>query len=255
MSDEPRPAEPAPPPAPASGRRAILGAVFVSALAFGVSFAVVRARAVARDRETRLAAALLLSRERENAEAAKASAALASLASALGSLGAAKQKVEGPPPPIPPSPEDFPSPTACMRTYLPNVDVKDASLGFVCDEVDAWKIERELYLRLAHRRGGGAWTDLGSHALAALAILRNGCCPAPAPMSAVVAGLWCGTLKEDLRALGPAPTDDELRPHEKRMRCLTRRGMHFPDRFSSVPEEKSMAAFSAFLAVARRRSK
>jgi hypothetical protein len=187
--------------------------------------------------------------------AAEATAAVASLASALGALGRVEAKVQADDSPAdPPDPAEFASPTACVRSYLPEIEVAGESLDFLCSEKDLWTLERTIALRLAHRTGGAEhWTRLGRHSMAALAAMRRGCCIAPEPLLAVVPGLWCGILRDELRAIGPAPTAKGLAGYESMMRCLAARGVRLPERWNAVPPDQSQAAFENFLHTARRR--
>jgi hypothetical protein len=91
--------------------------------------------------------------------------------------------------------------------------------------------------------------------MAAVATLRSGCCPSPAPLTAVLPGLWCGVLRDQLQNLGPAPDRTSVKHYESTMRCLDARGAHLPDRWKSRPEWITDQAFEAFLAVARGREK
>lgn len=255
MSEKVRPPEPIPIAPRAPGRTTAVGALAVVGLIAGIGWSVRRGTPGAERARSGPRGEDLRSAQTER-RAAEATAALASLTSALGSLSQAREKVTaGEPPPNPPPPEDFPSPTACARTFLPDVDVADSSLGFVCTETDAWTIERTLYVQLAHRKGGAHWTRLGRHTLAALAMLRSGCCPSPAPITAVVPGLWCGRLTDALVAIGPVPSDADLRGYDARMRCLEGRGVHLPDRFLGVPQEEADRVFSGFLRAAQHRSR
>lgn len=193
----------------------------------------------------------------ESNGAAEATLAMASLASALGALGRVKAKVQADDPPVdPPDPAEFASPTACVRSYLPEVDVAEESLDFLCSETDLWTVERTIAVRLANRAGGAQhWTRLGRHSMAALAAMRRGCCVAPEPLLAVVPGLWCGILRDELRAIGPVPSTEMIASYESMMQCLTARGVRLPERWNSVPQDESETAFAAFLRTARRRHK
>jgi hypothetical protein len=189
--------------------------------------------------------------------AVAATVAMASLASALGALGRVKAKVQAEDPPVePPDAAEFDSPTACVRSYLPEVDVAGEPLDLLCSETDLWTIERTIAVRLAHRAGGAQyWTRLGRHSLAALAAMRRGCCVASEPLLAVVPGLWCGILRDELRSVGPAPSAEVIASYESMMKCLAARGVRLPERWNGVPEDLSQAAFEDFLHTARRRHK
>jgi hypothetical protein len=187
----------------------------------------------------------------------EAAEAIASLSSALGALSQVDSKLHAREPvPDPPDPAQFSSTTACVRTYLPDVDLADGSVDALCSETDLWTTERTIDVRLAHRAGGAKhWTRLGKYSMAALATMRAGCCVAPEPLTAVVPGLWCGILRDELRTFGPAPTADRVTDYEKMMRCLLDRGVHLPERWSRPSPEESEQAFQDFLSVARRRRK
>ena len=89
--------------------------------------------------------------------------------------------------------------------------------------------------------------------LATLAMMRKGCCPEAEPPLAVVSGLWCGILRDKLRAFGPIPERETVSDFEDIMSCLADRGMHVPARWSKVTPEQSRAAFREIIQIARRR--
>jgi hypothetical protein len=191
------------------------------------------------------------------APAQLAAVAVAELARATRGLSEAEARArERASPAPPPSPSSFASPTACVRTYLPGVDVAAGSLDLLCDEADAWKLERRLYERIAHRPGDVArWTRLGHYSLAAVATLRSGCCVSAPPLRAVVPGLWCGVLGDQLRALGPVPVAEAIGTFDETMRCLLRRGMRLPERWDHISVQSSRAAFDELWGVARERGR
>jgi hypothetical protein len=192
---------------------------------------------------------------REGAE--EATEAVASLASALGALSRVDSNLRAGGAPVdPPDPAQFSSPTACVRSYLPDVDLADGSVDSLCAEVDLWTTERTIDVRLANRAGGARhWTRLGRYSMAALATMRAGCCVAPEPLFAVVPGLWCGILRDQLRAFAPAPLASVIADYESMMRCLAARGVRLPERWSRASPEESQATFEEFLRVARHRRK
>ncbi|HEX7669786.1 MAG TPA: hypothetical protein VF395_09395 [Polyangiaceae bacterium] len=193
--------------------------------------------------------------------AEEAAEAIASLSSALGALRQVDEKLHAgelipspPRPPESPDPARFSSPTACVRSYLPDVVLGDGSMDSLCSETDLWNTERTIDVRLAHRPGGAKhWTRLGRYSMAALATMRAGCCALPEPLTAVVPGLWCGILRDELRAFGPAPTAAIVTDYERMMRCLKGRGVRLPERWNETSPEESERAFQDFLRVARNR--
>jgi hypothetical protein len=237
-----------------------IGAIaLVAALAvLSVTFGLRRARAAARNASaSNLAMAQRQAEERRKSQ--QAFTIVASLASAVDSLSRLKTAGVGAAEPVvdPPSPTEFSSPTACMLSYLPEVDAPDGSLDFVCDETDFWSLDWKVRAQLVNRGGGGArlWNRLGKYSLAALASMRKGCCVDPPYLQAKVAGLWCGILRDTLRGFQSAPTQSNVTEYEAMMRCLDGRGMHLPAHFSAAPPEQAHDAFAEFVKIARRRTR
>lgn len=166
--------------------------------------------------------------------------------------GPAQPRREGawraPPTKPPPAPGAFASPTACMQTYLPPVELPDRALDFVCEHTEFWSAEERTYRELAHRRGEGAklWRQLGPYAMAALAMMRRGCCPDAEPLLAVVPGLWCGILRDRLRAFDSAAWSGPVQDYEETLRCLFERGVHLPERWGNGLGADAREAFFEF---------
>jgi hypothetical protein len=179
------------------------------------------------------------------------------LSGAVGSLAAVGEHVLERVPPPPPDPATFESPTACARTYLPEVDLPDGVLDFMCHENDTWALESAVYVRVANRTGEGVrrFTRLGRFTLAGVAMIRAGCCVSPDPLRAVVPELWCGILRDKVRALGAAPDPRAVRDYDTALGCLDEHGMRLPERWKRIPEERTVQAFEEFLAIARSRGK
>jgi hypothetical protein len=156
----------------------------------------------------------------------------------------------------PPAPEAFLSPTDCMNTYLPGVDIVDRSLDVVCEERDLWSIEWKIHPRIAYRdaEGGRRWAQLGPYTLAAIATLRAGCCKDPEPLLAVVPVLTCGILRDELRAFGPVPERTAFEAYESTMTCLAARNVRLPPRWAKASKDDSEAAFRRFVEIARGRA-
>lgn len=182
---------------------------------------------------------------------------VSSLATAVDSLarvavaGARSAEPAFPPPP----PTEFSSPTACMLSYLPEIDVSNGALDFVCEETNAWTLDWKVRARISGKAGDGAklWNRLGPYSMAALAGMRKGCCVDPPYLQAKVAGLWCGVLRDTLRGFQAVPTDENVHEFETTMKCLADRGMRLPPAFSEVTPERARGAFGEFLTIARRR--
>jgi hypothetical protein len=157
----------------------------------------------------------------------------------------------------PPAPADFPSPTACMLSYLPEVDVPPNGLDFVCEETDLWSLEWKVRAQIVNRPGDGArlWNRLGSYSMAALASMRKGCCLDPPYLQAKVPGLWCGILRDTVRSFQAAPTDANIREYEAMMKCLEGRGMRMPAHFAETPPERARESFAEFVWLTRHRKR
>lgn len=243
-------------------REALLGAgavVCVAAIAvFSVALGLRRARAAARSAST-TSAALVQRQTEERRKSQQAFTIVSSLASAVDSLARLKTAGVGAVEPIvnPPPPEAFSSPTACMLSYLPEVDLPEGSLDFVCDETDFWSLDWKVQSQIVNRTGKGArlWSRLGRYSLAALASMRKGCCVEPPYLQAKVAGLWCGILRDTLRGFQSAPTSSNIAEYETMMTCLEGRGMHLPAHFAVAPPERAHETFAEFVEIARHRAK
>lgn len=183
---------------------------------------------------------------------------VSSLASAVDSLARVKAASAKEPEPVfdPPAATEFPSPTACMLSYLPEVELPNGALDFVCDETDFWQLDWKVRAELANRRGDGArlWNRLGPYSMAALASMRKGCCVDAPYLQAKVPALWCGILRDTLRGLGAVPSDANVRDFEAMMKCLSDRGMRLPAAFGEVEPRDAREAFGRFLKMARNRA-
>jgi len=242
----------------ARSREALVGfgavALLVVAAVVSISFGLRRARAAARSDPS---AALLHRQAAERRKGEQAVAMVASLATAVDSLSRLKTIGVGAaePPVTPPEPTEFASPTNCMLSYLPEVDVPANGLDFVCEETDFWTIELKVRAQVVNRTGDGSrlWSRLGRYSIAALASMRKGCCADPPYLQAKVAGLWCGILRDTLRGFQAAPEQATVHEFETMMTCLELRGMHLPAHFSVTPPERAHEAFAEFVAIARHR--
>jgi hypothetical protein len=158
---------------------------------------------------------------------------------------------------VPPPASAFPSPTACMQSYLPEVELAPGGLEFVCKKSDLWAIDREALVRIAARRGKGAelWKRLGHYSLATLAVMRSGCCADAEPLRAVVPGLWCGILRDKVRALAALPDSSSVRAFDETMTCLEKRRARVPEHWSKLPAATREHAFDEVLRRALERAR
>jgi hypothetical protein len=251
--------DPLPEPRPESrprAREALVGAVAVAVVATVVVLA-----SVIGIRHVRAAARVMAVNSVANRQAVEqkkteqAASLVTTLASAVDSLARLKGGA-GAEPVVPPAPSEFASPTACMLTYLPAIEMPDGALDFVCGETDLWAIEWKVRGQVVNRTGDGArlWNRLGRYSLGALASMRKGCCLDPPYLQAKVPGLWCGILRDTLRSFEAVPARANVHEFEKMLTCLEARGMHLPSHFAEAPPERARDAFTQFLDIARHRT-
>ncbi len=192
---------------------------------------------------------------RLQAEALSAATSLASTLTDLARLRerGAGEEPSGPPIDPPPSASSFPSPGACLASFLPKLDPLIADdLEFVCKKSDLWAMERQSQRLMAGRPGAAAqlWKRLGPYELAALAVMRSGCCPDAEPLTAVVPGLWCGILRDKVQLFTAMPERSTVAAFEQTMTCLARRGAVLPAHWATVPAGRGQRAFEEFLTIA-----
>jgi len=188
----------------------------------------------------------------------EALSAATSLASSLAELARARALHEqgGKRTFAPPPASAFPSETACLASFLPKLGPVDPeSLDFICEKSDVWSIERQSHVLMTGKPGQAAqlWKRLGPYSLAALAMMRGGCCVDREPLAAVVPGLWCGVLRDKLSSFTPLPERSTVQDYERSVSCLVRRGARLPAHWATVPAGRGRRAFDEFLEIARSR--
>jgi hypothetical protein len=141
-------------------------------------------------------------------------------------------------------------PTVCIASHFPPKALGDNSdLGFVCTESDAWKIARQLEQRISKSKneaGLALWSHLGMYELAVAASLRSSCCASAVPVEALAPTTPCGSLTEQLRALGPEPSAADLAKYEKLIHCLLDRNVRFPKEYTEVKGEAQRTAMKTY---------
>jgi hypothetical protein len=146
-------------------------------------------------------------------------------------------------------------PTACIESHFPPKALGDGSkLDFVCSERDAWKIAKGLEQRIAKAKteaGLALWSHLGMYELAVAASLRSSCCASAVPVEAPAPKTPCGSLAEQLRALGAEPSAEDLAQYEKMIRCFLERDVRFPKEYTEVRGESQRAAVKAYFPAAQ----
>jgi hypothetical protein len=160
-------------------------------------------------------------------------------------------------PPVKALPADSPpaDPASCMQQHLPpGAFGEEPNLGFVCEMNDLWAVTRKLYKTVAQDgKGDGMtqWVHLTRYELAAIAILRGGCCPASAAFTAAVPPTECGKLTERLVAVGDDPNDTAVAGYDETIDCLIQRQVHTPEPWGRVARSTAREHFDAFVARAR----
>jgi len=252
-AESPRPAR------PARWREALVGLVLLLVLTIGLVAAFRSAvrglRGATRSLTTSARAARIAEERTKSAEALTIVSSLATAVDSLARVSAVSAGSVGPAP-DPPAPTEFASPTACMQSYLPEVDLPKGSLDFVCEETDFWTLDWKVRAHVATKPGAGArlWNRLGPYSLAALASMRKGCCVDPPYLQAKVPALWCGILRDTLRGFQAVPSTASVHEFETTMKCLEGRGMRLPPSFAATPPDRAHEAFGQFLKIARARS-
>jgi hypothetical protein len=131
--------------------------------------------------------------------------------------------------PLPVAPLDA---NACAKATLPDGTLGSSpEIGFLCVEKDLWGMTRKLDLQvLKHGQGQGQtlWLHLGRFDLAAVATLRQRCCPGAAPFSAAVPKGVCETLGESIQAAASDPAPAHLDRYAEDVECYVARGVRYP---------------------------
>jgi hypothetical protein len=205
------------------------------------------------------ASSLQISAAREARLQNEALSAATSLAATLTQLARLREQrargtaASGPPEYPPPSVTTFASTGACLASFLPKLEpLAPENLEFICSQSDLWAMERQAQRLMAGKPGPAAelWRRFGSYELAALAVMRSGCCPDAEPLTAVVPGLWCGILRDKVRLFSAMPERTTVSDFERTMTCLARRGTVLPAHWATVPAGRGQRAFEEFLAIA-----
>lgn len=121
---------------------------------------------------------------------------------------------------------------ACARATLPDLTLgASPEIGFLCAETDLWGMTRRLdLLVLKHGQGEGKnlWLHLGRFDLAAVAMLRERCCPGAAPYTAAVPKGICETLGDSIHAAAADPSAPHLDRYAEDVECYVGHGVRYP---------------------------
>jgi serine/threonine-protein kinase len=147
-------------------------------------------------------------------------------------------------------------PTACVRAVLPEGTFRDApTFDFLCHGTDLWGATRKMNSRMGlygHGTGLLTWAHLGRYDLAAVAALRDRCCPAAAPAKVATAGI-CESLTEDVRTLARDPSPSHVDRYGTDIDCLMRLQFRYPSEYwDRVTSRDARAAFERFLGTLRK---
>lgn len=121
---------------------------------------------------------------------------------------------------------------ACAAATLPQKTLGDApSIGFLCTGTDVWGLTRKVDQQvLKHGSGDGLslWAHLGRFDLAAVALLRERCCPGAAPFTAATPKGMCETLGASTTALASAPSAENADHYAADVECYVSKGIRYP---------------------------
>src|SRR5262249_47534030 len=143
-------------------------------------------------------------------------------------------------------------PSACAAATLPDKTLGSApSIGFLCSQTDLWGITRKLdSWVLGHGEGPALalWTHLGRFDLAAVAVVRERCCPGAAPFTAAVPKGVCESLGDSIHAVAAAPSPDHLDKYAEDVSCYVGHGIRYPaEWWDRLPPKTARGYFEQFL--------
>jgi hypothetical protein len=155
-----------------------------------------------------------------------------------------------------PSADALLDPSACAAATLPEKTLGDApSVPFLCTQTDLWGITRKIdgYV-LGHGEGLALvlWAHLGRFDLAAVAVLRQRCCPGAAPFTAAVPKGVCETLGDSIHAAASEPTAANLDRYAADIECYVSHGVRYPaEWWDRLTSKEARGYFEQFLGALR----
>ncbi len=121
---------------------------------------------------------------------------------------------------------------ACVASALPEKTLGDAfDVRYLCNGSELWGLTRKVDQQvLRHGQGAGLslWVHLGRFDLAAVALLRERCCPGAAPLTAATPKGVCETLTDSTRALASDPTGANAERYAADVECYVSHGVRYP---------------------------
>jgi hypothetical protein len=121
---------------------------------------------------------------------------------------------------------------ACAKAILAEGTLGSTpQVGFLCTEKDLWGMTRRVDLQVLKEGrdpGQALWMHLGRFDLAAVATLRERCCPGAAPFTAAVPKGICETLGESIHAVTTDPSSAHLDRYAEDVECYVAHGVRYP---------------------------
>jgi serine/threonine-protein kinase len=141
---------------------------------------------------------------------------------------------------------------ACAKATLPEGTLGSApEIGFLCTEKDLWGMTRKVGLEvLKEGRGEGQtlWVHLGRYDLAAVATLRERCCPGAVPFTAATPKGICETLAESIHAVASDPAPVRLDRYAEDVECYVHHGVRYPaEWWDRLKPKEARGYFEQFL--------
>ncbi len=172
-------------------------------------------------------------------------AKLASVAATGGSTALPTDAPATPPPPL--------DVNLCARAALPPGTLgASTDLGFLCSQTELWAMTRKLDLEIIKRgKGPGVvlWAHLGRFDLAAVAILRERCCPGAAPLTAATPKGLCESLTASIREASHDPSAPRVDQYAADVECLVSHGVRYPaEWWDRITEKDARSYFAEYLA-------
>lgn len=147
---------------------------------------------------------------------------------------------------------------ACIRSTLPEGMFDERpQFGALCKDTELWSATRRLNGQVARfGRGEGldTWARIGRYDLAAVAILRDRCCPTAAPFIVATPPKLCDSLDVTVHAIADDPSASSADAYSASVDCLFTHQVKYPDEFwNRVGPKDARAAFDRFLRELRAR--
>jgi hypothetical protein len=121
---------------------------------------------------------------------------------------------------------------ACAAATLPeNTLGVSPDVGSLCTATDLWGMTRKVDQEVLKHGEGDAlvlWAHLGRFDLAAVALLRERCCPGAPPFTAATPKGMCETLTSSIKALASDPSASNVDRYAADVECYVSHGIRYP---------------------------